>query len=326
MAEHEAWQYPIKTVGVIGLGKVGRSICHRLAGQGRQSGFKQVAGFDLDKSVLEDLSEAAIAPSKSMAHLVDKVDLVLLCPPGSGPGSSNIGKIARSHEGLLDCVRQGQIIVDHSWSSLELTRQLATAFTARGAAFLDAPIGKAEDVDRAIDGGRLAIAIGGDAAAIDAALPLLGGFAAKITRTGPIGTAQVVRQMGDLLALQTFAALAEALTTASAFGVEGGRLFDALAKEQGNSAAVGHHRLAEYLGTGDADADARTSIVEAGQRLKDAIQLAKGKHLSLSGADSTLKLIERAIEQGLGEKDLSGLLSVMGPEPKMPGRNRQQRA
>ena len=93
------------------------------------------------------LEKPEMVAAKSIAHLVDTSDLVLLCLPGS----VDVGKIARSHEGLLDCVRQGQVIIDHSWSSFDLTRQLATAFSARGAAFMDAPIGQSADIDRVIE-------------------------------------------------------------------------------------------------------------------------------------------------------------------------------
>lgn len=319
--EEKAWQRPIRAVGVIGLGGFGRTICLRLARECRKVGVRELAGFDLDAAALAGLAGTDVVASKSVAQLVDMVDLILLCLPKAG----DVGRIARSHEGLLDCVKKDQIIVDHGWSPLELTRQLATAFTGRGATFLDAPIGRRGNVERTIEAGHLALAIGGDAGAIDATLPLLGCFAGDITRVGPIGTAQVVRQMGDLVALQTFAALAEALVTGHAFGVEGDRLFDALAKENGDSAGLGRHALAAFLGGDEPSSAERTSIIDAGRRLKEAIQLAEGKNLTLEGADSTLALLEKAIEQGLGEQDLSGLFKVMEPDPKNGQRGGRQR-
>ncbi len=312
MDEEKTWQHPIKAVGVIGQTGIGRPICRRIAREGRKVGVTKIACFDTDKAAMAGAHANEVVACKSVAHLVDMVDLILLCLPEAG----DVGRIARSHDGLLDCVRKDQIIVDHGWSSLELTRQLATAFAGRGAAYLDAPVGRRGQVDRAVETGRLALAIGGEAAAIDAVLPLIGCFAGDITRVGPSGAAQVVRQMGDLVALQTFAALAEALVTGHAFGVEGNRLFEALAKENGDSSGLGRHALAEFLG-GDEPASAeRTSISDAGRRLNDVIQLAAGKNLALGGAHSTLALLEKAIERGLGEQDLSGLFRVMEPEPR----------
>lgn len=308
MAEQKARQHPIKTVGVVGLGGVGGAICRRFAKEGQQSGISKVVAFDKDPSALAALGATGVVAAKSIAHLVDMSDLVLLCLPGS----VDVGKIARSHEGLLDCVRQGQTIVDHSWSSFDLTRQLATAFSARGAAFLDAPIGKSADIDRVIEAGRLAFAIGGEATVVDAVSSPLGCFAGDITRVGPAGTAQVVRQMSDLVTLQTFAALGEALATARAFGVEGDRLFNALAK--GNGDGIGRHGLADLLGNDETAAKGETSIAEAGRRLKEAIELANRKKLSLTGAGGTLSLLEQAMENGMGEKDLSGLFGTMEAE------------
>ena len=305
MAEQETRQNPIKAVGAVGLGGVGGPIVRKFAKEGRRSGVSKVVGFDKDPSALAALEGTEIVAAKSLAHLVDMSDLVLLCLPSS----VDVGKIARSHEGLLDCVRQGQVIIDHSWSSFDLTCQLATAFKARGAAFLDAPIGKSVDIDRVIGAGRLAFAIGGEAATVEAVLPTLGCFAGDITRVGSAGTAQVVRQMSDLVTLQTFAALGEALTTARAFGVEGDQLFDALAK--GNGDGIGRHGLADLLGNDETAAKKGASIAEAGRRLKEAIQLAKGKELSLAGAGGTLSLLEQAMENGMGEKGLSGLFGTM---------------
>ncbi len=316
------WLQPIQAVGVIGLSSFGLAISKKLAREGRKAGLRKLAAFDADTRNLAGLNGTEVIAGKSVADVLDMVDLVLLCLPKTG----DVGRIARSHEGLLDCVRKGQIIVDHGWSHLELTRQLATAFAGRGVAFLDAPIGRRGHVERAIETGRLAFAIGGDAAAIDAVSPLLGCFADDITRVGPAGTAQVVRKLGDLVALQTFAALAEALVTGHAFGVEGDRLFDALAKENGDSAGLGRHALTEFLGEAEPAQAMRTSITDAGYRLKKAVELAEEKNLVLKGANSTLALLDEAVEKGLGEQDLSGLFRVMEADPQNPPRDGRQRA
>ncbi|MGI9508243.1 MAG: NAD(P)-dependent oxidoreductase [Geminicoccaceae bacterium] len=320
VAEQKIWERPIKSVGVIGLTGVGRAICQRLARDGQPFGIDHVAAYDAEASALGESADTEVVVASSIADLVDMVDLVLLCLPGPG----DVGRIARSHEGLLDCVREGQIIVDHGWSSFDLTRQLATAFSARNAAFLDAPIGNAATVEQAIDLGKLAFSIGGDTAATEAVLPLLGCFAGDITHVGAAGAAQVVRQVGDLVTLQTFAALGEGLMTAQAFGVEEDRLFDALAKGNGEGFGIGRHGPSGSNG-GDAAAAQQTSIAEAGRRLGEAIQLAKGKNLSLTGADSTMILLEKAMENGIGEKDLSGLFGAMKAEieqAERPGRPR----
>jgi 3-hydroxyisobutyrate dehydrogenase-like beta-hydroxyacid dehydrogenase len=320
MTEDKAWPYPIRKVGVIGLGGIGRTLCRRLMREGDRAGLKKIAAFDADASVLESLGDTDIAACKSSAHLVDMVDLVLVCLPKRG----DVAKIARAHEGLLDGVRHGQIVVDHGWSPLELTRQLATAVAARGAACSDAPISRSGNIDHAIDTGSLAFAVGGDKGPVDAVLPAFRVFARTVTHVGAIGAAQVTRQVGDLVTLQTFTALAEALATAHAFGVDGAMLFEALANGQGDNVGIGRHGLAEFV-SAEGEAGGRgTTIADAGRRLRDTVELAASGSLSLSSAKTTLGLIDQAIENGLGDQDLTGLLRVMLPEPKKGTREARQ--
>ncbi|MEM7043017.1 MAG: NAD(P)-binding domain-containing protein [Pseudomonadota bacterium] len=309
MSDRKDWPRSIKAIGVIGVGGIGRSICHRLAARKYAVGVSKIAAFDPDDAALAGFSDSDVVTCKSGAHLVDMVDLVLLCLPDG----ADVAKVARSHEGLIDCVHQGQIIIDHGWSSLNLTRQLSTAIASRGAAFLDAPIRRSGDVDHAIAGGRLGLAIGGDPLAIDAVKTPLGSIAHSITPVGQAGAAQVVRQLGDLVAFQTFAALAEALVTARAFGIEEGNLFNALAGGQGDGADIGRPGLAAFLAVNDSPKESRISIDDAGKRLDEAIQLAHAKKLTLDGAKSTMALLEKARERGLGDGGLIGLFGVIEP-------------
>lgn len=311
MAETEAivWKARIRRVGVVGLNGLGERICRRLVREGKTVGLDKVAAFDADALALARLDGSGVVACKSAAHLVDGVDLVLLSLPGGG----EVAKIARSHDGLLDCARQGQIIVDHSASSLDLMRQLATAFARRGAAFLDAPIEACAETSRAIEAGDLAFAIGGDGAAIDAALPALRCFGGKITTVGAVGGAQLVRHLSDLVAIQTFAALAEALVAAHAFGVDGAHFLDALAKGNGAKNGAALQSLAKFMGGDQPDGEKGTTIADAERRLREAVQLADARSVSLHGAQSTLALFEKAKEKGLGDKDLSSLFSALTP-------------
>lgn len=297
---------------MIGWDDRAAAICSRLVGQTEKAGLQKIVAYSADASAPVNLNDSRVGVAKSVSHLVDGVDLVLLCLPTSG----DVAKVARAHDGLLDCVRQGQIVIDHSWSSLDLTRQLAKAFASRGAAFLDAPIGRSGKVAQSIGIGGLALAIGGDAPAVNAALPTLSCLAKDITHAGSAGAGQITRQMGDLVALQTFTALIEALSTARAFDIDGSRLIDALAKGQRDSVGIGRHGLAAFLGGDEKAGDDRPSIAEASRRLSEIIQLAESRNLTLAGAHSTLTLFEQAIAQGLGEHDLSHLLRMLEPAPR----------
>ncbi len=318
--ENESWKFPVKKVGVLGLGPIGSDIARVLLEAGPEAGFEKVTVFDPDAKLLEAFDANGAVRSKSVAHLIDSVDLLLLCLPKAG----DVGKIARSHEGLLDCARQGQIIIDHSWSQPDLTHQLETAFGKRGVAFLDAPIARSAQVGALIAAGQLALAISGDARAIDVALPALRRFANVVTPVGSAGAAQIVRQMGDLVAFQTATALAEATATASSFGVDGALLIKALAHAHGEGAGVALQSFQRFLEADRAPGSARTTIGDAEQRLNELMRMAETKKLSLSGADGTLGLLKKAREKGLGDESLGGLTKVI--EPEQPAWRQKARA
>lgn len=306
----QTWRFPIKRVGVLGLGPIGLAIANLLVERGQTADLQKVTVFDPDAKVLEAFSNDEAAKSKSVAHLIDNTDLILLCLAKA----NDVAKIARSHEGLLDCTRQGQIIIDHSWSQPDLTHQLCTAFTKRGAAFLDAPISRSADATSALESGLQALVISGDMPAIEAAMPALRCFTRVVTPVGAAGAAQVVRQMSDLVAFQTFTALAEAIAAAKSFGIDGALMIKVLAQAYGEGAGVALQNYQGFLDAGQALGQAKMTINDAEQRLHDVIRMAETKKLSLSGACGTLALLKKASDKGLGEEGLGGLTSVIQPE------------
>ncbi len=308
--ENKTWRFPVNKVGVLGLGPIGTTIAELLAKMGQAADLQKIVVFDPDERLLSACANDEVHRSTSIAHLVDNSDLVLLCLSSGG----DVAKIARSHEGLLDCARQGQIIIDHSWSQPDLTHQLCMAFAKRGAAFLDAPISRSARTASALEFGQQALAISGDMPAIEAAMPVLRCFTRVVTPMGSAGAAQVVRQMSDLVAFQTFTALAEAMAAAKSFGIDGALMIKVLAQGYGDGAGVALQNYQGFLDANQALGQTKMTIGDAEQRLSDVIRLAESKKLSLAGASGTLALLKKASDRGLGGESLGGLATVIEPE------------
>jgi 3-hydroxyisobutyrate dehydrogenase-like beta-hydroxyacid dehydrogenase len=307
MADETPKSGPIRRVGILGFGEVGRFVSRRLAEDAADLGLEKIAVFDDNPAALALVEDSRLTKSASLAHLVDAVDLALVCLPSG----ADLGKAARRHDGLLDCARSRQIFVDLGSSPPAMARQLATAFAARGAAFLDGPM------LRLGDGSRPTLAIGGDAAAIQAAEPILRRLVAEIIPVGAPGAGQVARRLDDMVRLQTVAAFAEALATARAVKLESGPLLQALAK--GGDAGATPRRLGLKALAGEGG---RLTIKEARGRLDEGIQLAEGLGLSLDCAKSARAWFDKAIAMDLGESGLCALLETAAPPG---GRGRERR-
>src|SRR5256885_6315199 len=108
---------------------MGEPMCRNRA---QKSGARVIA-FDLRLDPLRRLSLDAVAAATSPAAVAQAADVVFL----SLPGDAEIRKVAGE---LLESCREGQVFVDCSTAPVALARELAAAFSARGAHFADAPV------------------------------------------------------------------------------------------------------------------------------------------------------------------------------------------
>src|ERR1700753_4078300 len=110
----------IKTVGFIGLGVMGESMCGNLA---RRSGLPVLA-HDLRPEPAQRLAEFGVKPA-SLADITAQADLILLSLPD---GKAVASVVLALEPGL----RAGQCVVDTSTSSVALTRRIGSRLTAKG--------------------------------------------------------------------------------------------------------------------------------------------------------------------------------------------------
>ena len=113
-----------------------------------------------------------------------------------------------------------------------------------------------------------------------------------------------------MVMFQTVAAIAEALKTARAAGVEDAILYEAMTKGSGDSFALRNHGKKAMLAN-----DFPERAFSTRYALKDiryAIELAKEAGLELSGASNVEKLLLKAIDRGDGDKYFPVIIDSIG--------------
>ncbi len=279
----------VETIGFIGLGVMGEPMCRNLA---VKSGMRVLA-CDLDPAPLARLAAHGVRIAASAKEIAQGCRIVFL----SLPSGDVVRHVAGGDDGLLEHVTPGSIVVDLSTSPLDVTRQLAERFSARGAAFVDAPVARTR---AAAEAGTLSVTVGAEPALFDRVRPLLATFASDITLCGPVGCGQVVKILNNMVLFQTVAALSEAKAIGERAGVDPKLLFDALAKGSADSFALRNHGMKAMLAN---DFPVRAfSVSYARKDLSYALGLARDTEVDARGARNVDHWLQRAQELGFSER------------------------
>src|SRR5262245_49196462 len=283
-------------LGFIGLGVMGEPMCRNLARKSRGKVF----AHDLRPEPLRRLSVDGVTAAGSLAELAAAADIIFL----SLPGEPEVRAVCLE---LCRAARPGQVVVDCSTAPVALARELATAFTARGAHFADAPVARTRQA--AIDG-TLSIMVGTDAFLYHRIEPLLRCMESDVTHCGAAGAGQAVKLLNNMVLSITVVALAEALAVAKASGaVDPKLLFDTLAKGSADSFALRNHGMKALLPENHPPQAFPVSYM-----LKDvdyAIDLARAAGLDLQGAGTAKKLLEETAAAGLADAYHTALIETV---------------
>ena len=131
----------------------------------------------------------------------------------------------RSGTGCCRAARPGALIIDMSTVSPALSRDLAARAAGRGVRMLDAPVSGGDVGAR---DGTLSIMVGGAAADLEQARPVLEVLGGSIVHCGPAGAGQVVKACNQVLVAITIGGVSEALVLGAKQGVEPRVILDVL--------------------------------------------------------------------------------------------------
>lgn len=192
----------------IGLGIMGRSMAGRLL-----DGGVALTVHTRTPAKADDLLKRGGKWAATPAQAAAGAEVVFICVTDT----PDVHAVIAGEHGILKSARPGLIVVDHSTISPAVTRQLAAALAAKGAAMLDAPVSGG---DKGAREGTLSIMAGGDASAFTKVEPLFKLMGKTIIHCGPSGAGQLTKLVNQILVSVNNMAVCEALVFAERNGLD----------------------------------------------------------------------------------------------------------
>ena len=146
----------------------------------------------------------------------------VFCCVGDDPG---VLAVATGPDGAIPVMKSGAVFIDNSTISADVARQIYDAAKARDIAALDAPVSGGQ---AGAENGKLTVMVGGDAAAFDAALPLMQCYGATVVHMGESGKGQQTKMVNQICIAGLVQALSEGLNFAMAAGLDTDKLLAAI--------------------------------------------------------------------------------------------------
>ena len=278
-----------RSIGFIGLGVMGEPMCRHLT---TKTGLPML-GLDRDALPLQRLASHGVVSATSLAALAQASDVVFM----SLPSGEAVREVCLAEQGLLAAARPGGVVVDLSTSPVDVTRELAAQFAARGAVFIDAPVARTREAAQA---GTLSVMVGATPEDFERIKPLLKTFASDLTLCGGVGTGQVVKILNNMVLFETVVAISEAKAIGERAGVDPALLFDAMSKGSGDSFALRNHGMKAILL--DKFPERAFSVEYARKDLAYALRLAADTGVDARGARTVDTWFAEAIDAGEGDQ------------------------
>ena len=215
-----------QTVGFLGIGNMGQSMCKNLIA----NGFK-VQGYDIMEGARDSAAASGVNVVGSVAEAAANADFVVSCLPAT----AHVQEAMTMKGGVFASARPGTIILDTSTILPGGSLEMGEAARAAGMTFIDTPMSGGVLGARA---GTLSFMCGGDAAHVEAGTPVLKGMGKNVFHCGIAGQGLVAKLTNNLILGINMIAVAEALAMGEKMGGDPKVLSDIIAVSTGRCFSV----------------------------------------------------------------------------------------
>ena len=282
-------------VGFIGLGTMGAPMARNVQNKGHT-----LTVFDVNRASVDAMvaSGAAAASSPKDVAAASEIVITML------PDAPDVERAALGHDGIVHGIKPGTIYVDMSTIDPGTTRRVAAAIQAKGASMIDSPVGKTADAAVA---GTSTLMIGGDAAVIARARPVLECMATDLFHCGALGTGQTMKLLNNLLA----AAIGEASVEALVAGTKAGLTLDLMMSVLRTTMAWNQHlavSMPKRSLAGDFKPGFMMKLAHKDCRL--ALGMVDALGVKAPVGHAALASLQEGLDRGLSENDVGALLKL----------------
>jgi len=209
----------MKNIGFIGLGVMGSP----MAGHISNAGYRlKVFNRTREKAELwsqEYSGEVTLSP----AELAEGCDMVFLCVGNN----QDVEEIVLGKNGVLEGLKAGGIIVDHTTTSSVLARTMSVNSSEKGISFIDAPVSGGEIGAKE---GTLTIMAGGDEEAFKSSLEVISLYSKFCKRMGGSGSGQLTKMVNQICIAGLVQGLAEGMHFSEKAGLDTKEVIEVISK------------------------------------------------------------------------------------------------
>jgi len=203
------------SVGVVGLGAMGRPMAEHLVDAGVTTTV-----LDVDAGVREAVVARGATGAVSLHEAADN-DVVLVVVPSD----EDVRTVCLGEDGLLAAPKPGSVLVISASVTPETCEEIAKAGAPHGVEVLDAALTGGV---RGAENGEINLLVGGDEAVLDRIRPALEPWTKAVHHLGPLGSGQVGKTVNNLCHWIQITGVHEALLLGRRLGVAPSKLREAL--------------------------------------------------------------------------------------------------
>jgi 3-hydroxyisobutyrate dehydrogenase-like beta-hydroxyacid dehydrogenase len=222
------------------------------------------------------------------------------------PDSAEVRSVVAA---VLDTAKPGTVLLEMTTHSPEVARELAAEAQAHAVSYLDSPAGGGV---AAVRSGTLAFWVGGDAAALEQARPVLAaiGEPAKLRHCGPVGSGLIVKLINNYLVAVNAVASAEALAMAREADVDPRAAIDAITTGGGGANAQLANLYPNRVFAGDFTAGFKLEYMN--KDLRHALDLAAATEVDVPIGQAAAARLAEALRAYGGEVDFGAVAHLSG--------------
>jgi 3-hydroxyisobutyrate dehydrogenase len=282
------------TLGFVGTGRMGTPMAGHLLAAGHP-----LVVHDAHPGAARPLVERGAEWAASPAEVAARARTIITIVPSSR-------EVEAVYATLLPGLGAGHLLIEMTSADPASTRRLAREVEARGARMLDAPVSGGV---RGAGEATLSIMVGGEAADLERARPILERMGKKIFHVGGIGTGHAMKFVNNATSAACLVATAEAVLVAMRAGIDPARAVEILSASSGRSNAS-EWKFPQFILTGRFDAGFANTLMN--KDVDGFMRLAAETGVEAPVVAAAAEYFRRAAQGPLAAEDHTAIVKLLG--------------